>query len=101
MLSPRPIVRNGRASTSVLFDTSARAQREACARPRALLSDRDDVEAMEQDLFVLHIFSDLQGILTSSALLLEAVHRDVRTGHVRHRRLGRTCDACKGWRSPR
>lgn len=48
----------GSAGGSILFDTSDPAQCEMLHRLRALLQERSDIEALNQDLFVLHILPD-------------------------------------------
>jgi hypothetical protein len=96
MLSPRTSIPSGSASTSVLFDTGAREQREARARPHSLLKDPGDVEVLEQDLCVLRMFSDTEHFPpTTAAAPFEAASEDMRACRFRP---GRANDARGGAR---
>jgi hypothetical protein len=55
VLSPRASVPDSKAIISVLFDTSDPEQCEPLHRLRALLQGDSDIEALNEDLFVLHI----------------------------------------------
>ncbi len=58
VLSPRTSVPDSDAAISVLFNTDDPEQCKALHMLRALLQGDSDIEALNQHLFVLHIFFD-------------------------------------------